>query len=301
MSRLDINRFGEMEVFVAAVELGGFSAAARALLLTPSAVSKVMTRLEARLGARLLNRSTRKLQLTPEGCVFFERARRLLADLRDAEQAAGASEIPRGNVAVSVNVPFGTHFLLPLLPQFRDQHPEVTLDIQLSDVVVDLLEARIDVAIRAGPLASSRLIARKLGETKKVIVAAPAYLARAGLPKTPAALAGHNLLGPTYDRALVDWPFIVQGKKLGVPATGTVRVSDGEALRQLALAGLGIARLSAFQVMADIKAKRLVPLLEKFNPGDREAFHAIYLGQGGYLSARVRAVLDFLAAKVRLR
>lgn len=301
MSRLDVNRFGEMEVFVAAVELGGFSAAARSLNLTPSAVSKLMTRLEARLGARLLNRSTRKLQLTPEGCIFFERARRVLADLNEAEQAASASEMPRGNLVVTANAPFGTHFLLPMLPAFLAAYPAVTLDILLSDTVVDLLEARVDVAIRAGPLKSSGLIARKLGETKKIVVAAPAYLTRAGMPKSPAALERHNLLGPTYMRAVADWPFIVDGKAISITASGTARASDGEALRHLALAGVGLARLSVFQVADDIKAKRLVPVLEKFNPGDREAFHAIYLGQGGHLSARVRAFLDFLAAKVRMR
>lgn len=301
MSRIDVNRFGEMEVFVAAVEQGGFSAAGRALRLTPSAVSKLMTRLEARLGARLLNRSTRKLQLTPEGCIFFERARTLLADLNEAELAAGASETPHGTVAITANVPFGTHFLLPLLPAFQTAYPAVALDIHLSDTIVDLLEARVDVAIRAGPLKSSGLMARKLGETRKIIVAAPAYLARHGVPKTPAALSQHNLLGPTYVRAVTDWPFMVDGKAVSVAATGTIRVSDGEALRQLALSSVGLARLSAFQIAGDVKAKRLLPVLEKFNPGDREAFHAVHLGQGGHLPARVRAVLDFLAAKVRLR
>nr|WP_298686915.1 LysR family transcriptional regulator [uncultured Dongia sp.] len=301
MVRIDVNRFGEMEVFVAAVEQGGFSAAARALQLTPSAISKLMTRLEARLGARLLNRSTRKLQLTPEGCVFFERARAVLANLDEAEQAARASEVSRGNVAISANVPFGTHFLLPLLPAFQAAYPEVSLDLHLSDTVVDLLGSRVDIAIRAGPLKSSGLVARKLGETRKVVVAAPAYLGRTGTPKTPNALAQHNLLGSTYQRAVSDWPFIVDGKAVTVAATGTMRASDGEALRQLALAGLGLARLSAFQVAGDIKAKRLIAVLEKFNPGDRETFYAVYLGQGGHLSARIRAVLDFLAAKVRLR
>jgi len=300
MARIDVNRFGEMEVFVAAVEQGGFSAAARKLRLTPSAISKLMTRLEARLGARLLNRSTRKLQLTPEGCIFFERARALLADLNEAELAASASEKPFGTVAITANVPFGTHFLLPLLPAFQIAYPEVALDIHLSDTIVDLMEARVDVAIRAGPLKTSSLMARKLGETRKVIVAAPAYLVRHGMPKTPAALSQHNLLGPTYVRAVTDWPFMVEGRAMSMAAIGTMRASDGEALRQLALSGLGLARLSAFQVAADIKEKRLLPVLEKFNPGDREVFHAVHLGQGGHLPARVRAVLDFLAAKVRI-
>lgn len=131
--------------------------------MTPSAVSKLITRLEQRLGTRLLNRSTRQLQLTPEGCTFYERGVRILADLEEAERCASENAAPRGRLRVSANVPFGHHFLLPLVPEFLAQHPEVTLDIVLTDEVVDILEQRTDVAVRAGPLKSSSLVARKLG------------------------------------------------------------------------------------------------------------------------------------------
>ncbi|MFY0566550.1 LysR family transcriptional regulator [Archangium lansingense] len=299
MGRLDVNRSGEMEVFVRVVELGGFSAAARAFRMTPSAVSKLVARLESRLGARLLNRSTRRLQLTPEGCTFYERSVRLLAELEEAERGAAASEVPRGRLRVNTNVPFGTHFLLPLAPEFLARYPEVSLDMVLTDQVIELVEARTDVAIRAGPLKSSRLVARKLGETRMVIVGAPAYLERFGMPRTPRELEKHNRIGFGYARAMEGWPLKERGGPIAVPSVGNAQVSDGEAVRHLALAGLGLARLAAFQVQADIAAGRLLPVLEERNPGDTEAVHAVFLGQGGHLPARVRAFLDFLVEKVR--
>lgn len=180
MARVEANRSGEMEVFVRVVEEGGFSAAARAARMTPSAVSKLVARLEGRLGARLVNRSTRALQLTPEGCAFYERATRILADIEDAERRAGAGEQPVGRIRLNTSASYATHVLAPVLPEFLERHPGVTLDLVQTDAVVDLLAERTDVAVRAGPLKSSRLVARKLGETGMVIVGAPAYLAQIG-------------------------------------------------------------------------------------------------------------------------
>ncbi|APA66711.1 LysR family transcriptional regulator [Janthinobacterium sp. 1_2014MBL_MicDiv] len=300
MGRSDVNRSGELEVFVRVIELGGFSAAARACGMTPSAVSKLVSRLEQRLGARLLNRSTRQLQLTAEGCGLYERGARVLAALDEAERCAGIQSTPRGKVRVNANVPFGQHFLLPLAPLFLERYPQLTLDIVLTDAVVDILEQRTDVAVRAGPLKSSNLMARKLGQTRMRIVAAPAYLARRGTPRAPADLAAHNLLDANYARAKSGWPLRQAGGDIVVPATGNAQASDGEALRQLALAGLGLARLAAFQVRDDIAAGRLQAVLEEFNPGDSEEVHAVYVGQGGHLPLRVRALLDFLAEQVRL-
>jgi|SRR5680860_124881 len=300
MARLNGNRSGEMEVFVRVVELGGFSAAARAYRMTPSAVSKLVARLERRLGVRLVNRSTRGLQLTPEGCTFYERSVRVLADLDEAERAAATNETPRGRLRINANVPFSTHFLLPLIPEFLARYPAVTLDIILTDAVIDLLEERTDVAIRAGPLKSSRLVARKLGETRMVIVGAPAYIERYGMPATPGDLEGHNRLGFGYVRAVEGWPLMDRGKEITIAPAGNAQVSDGEALRQLVLAGLGLARLAAFQAKADIAAGRLLPVLEDCNPRDIEAVHAVFLGQGGHLPARVRAFLDYLVEKVQI-
>ncbi|RXK63012.1 LysR family transcriptional regulator [Stenotrophomonas sp. MA5] len=300
MPRPDINRSGELEVFVRVIETGGFSAAARSLDMTPSAVSKLVARLEQRLGTRLLQRSTRQLQLTPEGCAFYERGLRVLADLEEAERCASAHAEPRGRLRVNANVPFGQHFLLPLLPMFLQQHPQVGVDLTLTDEVIDLLEQRTDVAVRAGPLKSSSLVARRLGATRMMIVASPGYAQRHGLPGNVDDLQTHNRLDIGHARAMQGWPLLQGGQVLRVPTSGNARASNGDALRQLVLGGLGLARLAAFQVRDDIAAGRLLPVLEEANPGDLEEVHAVFLGQRGYLPLRVRAFLDFLVEKVDL-
>jgi DNA-binding transcriptional LysR family regulator len=300
MARLDVNRSGELDVFVRVIELGGFSAAARAFGMTPSAVSKLVARLEQRLGTRLVNRSTRQLQLTAEGCAFYERGVRILADLDEAERCASVHDTPRGRVRVSANVPFGHHFLLPLVPAFLARHPQVSLEISLNDEVIDLLEHRTDVAVRAGPLKDSRLVARQLGRTRLVVVASPAYLAEHGHPTHPDQLDRHNLLTTQHVRARPGWPMRRDGEERMVAPTGNAQASDGEALHRLAVAGLGLTRLATFQAQADIDAGRLVPVLEAWNPGDIEDIHAVYVGQGGHLPLRVRAFLDFLAEHVHI-
>lgn len=284
-----------MEVFVRVVEQGGFSAAARACRMTPSAVSKLVARLEGRLGTRLINRSTRRLALTPEGCTFFERATRILADLEDAERNAGAGEQPVGRIRLNTSAAYATHILAPVLPAFLAAHPGVTIDVVQTDAVIDLLAERTDVAVRAGPLKSSSLVARRLGDSAKTIVAAPAYLRRRGEPATMADLERHDLLGFDYVRAIDGWPLRRGDEIVVVPTTGRVQASDSEALRAFAVAGCGLVRLATFAVREDIAAGRLVPVLEDLNPGDRETFHAVYVGQGGPLPSRVRALLDFLA------
>lgn len=300
MARLDVNRSGEMEVFSRAVEMGGFSAAARSLRMTPSAVSKLVSRLEARLGARLVNRSTRKLQLTAQGEAFYESARRVLGDLDEAERAIAADAAPRGRVRINSNVPFGMHYLLPLAPRFMAEHPEVQLDITVTDQVIDLMDERADVAIRVGPMVSSQLRARKLGEARMAVVASPAYLARCGTPKDPAELDDHSLVAFNFARHCDEWPFLLNGARVSRPAHGGVLVGDGESARRLALAGQGLSRLSLFHIGRDIAAGRLVTVLEAFNPGDTEAINVVYCGQSRHVPARVRAFIDFLAETVDL-
>jgi DNA-binding transcriptional LysR family regulator len=192
MPRIDVNRSGEMEAFVQVVESGGFSAAARLLGMTPSAVSKLVARLELRLGIQLVHRSTRKLQLTPEGQQFYERSTRVLADMDEAERCAAAGAAPRGRVSINASVSFGQHKLVPLVPRLLELHPQITLDIALTDRIVDLMDERADIAIRWGQLPSSDLVARRLGETSQAIVASPAYLAKYGTPRTPQELEAHN-------------------------------------------------------------------------------------------------------------
>lgn len=296
MPRIDINRSGEMDAFVQVVERGGFSAAALVLGMTPSAVSKLIARLEARLATRLLHRSTRKLQLTPEGREFYERSTRVLADLDEAERQVSAAAAPRGRVSVNASVSFGQHVLIPLVPRLLAQHPEITLDIVLTDRVVDLMDERTDIAIRWGRLAPSELVARRIGETGQAIVASPAYLKRCGTPRLPGDLESHNRLGSNYRRQVPDWPLRVEGRLVAVPLIGNVRAGDGETLRRLVLEGVGIGRLSLYHIRADLTAGRLVPLLEAYNPGEVEPIHAVCLGKAGRLPARVRAVLEFLVA-----
>lgn len=197
-------------------------------------------------------------------------------------------------------MPFGHHFLLPLAPEFLARHPEITLDIVLTDEVIDILEQRTDVAVRAGPLKSSTLMARKLGATRMVIVGAPDYLARHGTPATPQHLFAHNRLGPNHVRAQPGWPLRHEGIDTVIPVSGNAQASDGEALRRLVLSGLGLARLAAFQVREDIAAGRLQAVLEDANPGDLEEVHAVYVRQGGHMPLRVRALLDFLAQNVEI-
>lgn len=303
MATLLSNRSGEMEVFAAVVERGGFSAAAKLFGMTPSAVSKLVTRLEGRLGARLINRSTRKLQLTAEGQAFHQRCVAILSDIAEAEAEAAAGRAPRGRVRVNANVAFGNQILLPLVPAFLAEHPELSVDLVFTDQVVDLIEERADIAIRVapGPLRGSQLMARKIGESAVAVVASPAYLARHGEPKTPADLAKHNLIGFNFARSVEGWPFRVDGALISIAAVGNTQVGDGEIARQLAVAGVGLARLGRFHTQAEVAAGRLVTVLEDFNPGDIEVIHAVYLGQGGFVPARMRAFIDFLARNVKIR
>jgi DNA-binding transcriptional LysR family regulator len=300
MPRADTNRAVEMEVFVRVVDLGGFSAAARSFHRTPSAVSKLLTRLEARLGTRLINRSTRRLQLTLEGQAFYDRAVRILTDMEEAEREAAAGTSPRGHLTVNSNIPFGMRHVVPLIGPFLAQHPKVTLDIVLSDTVIDLMRERADVAIRVGPLRGSSLVARKLGTSRMVIVGSPDYLARRGVPRLPDDLAQHQGIGWTFSRSIGGWPFRRGQGVVEMAPRPAARASDGEAARSLTLGGVGLARLALFHIGPDVEAGRLVPVLEGLNPGDREDIHAIYLGQRGPLPARVRAFIDFLAANIRI-
>ncbi|WP_339778654.1 LysR family transcriptional regulator [uncultured Thalassospira sp.] len=303
MGRLDTNRSGEMEVFIRVVERNGFSAAARDFNMTPSAVSKLVGRLEDRLRVRLFNRSTRKLHLTPEGKRFYQRAVSVIADLDDAEQDAALALCPRGRLRISVNMPVGLHRLLPLLPAFQRAYPEITLDVTVSDKVVDLYEERADIAIRSGPMPSSGLIARKLGLCRMAIVAASDYLTRYGCPKTVADLRDHVLIGYNFMRAKAEWPFKVDGMMETVMPGGIMDVGDAESARHLAIAGGGVARLARFHVEQDVKAGRLVEILADYYPGNAcggVEINAVYIGGGGHLPARVRAFLDFCSENMPL-
>ena len=295
------NRAGEMEVFVMAAELKSFSAAGRKLRLSPSAVSKLVTRIEDRLGARLLVRTTRRLELTPEGEVYLDRASSILAEIAETERivSAGARVVPRGPLRVNASVGFGERYILPLVPAFLALYPEIELDLTLTDGVIDVIGERTDVAMRSGPLRDSSLKARKLLESRKIVIASPDYLARRGTPQHPADLTAHNCLRFNFRRSMDDWPFLAEdGETVEAhDITGNMLVSNGAILRQLCLDGLGLGRVGRFHIEPDIAAGRLVPVLEDFNPGDIEVVHAVFAGHE-HLAARIRAFIDFLVEKI---
>ena len=292
------DRAREMAVFSAVAASGSFSAAGRELGLTPSAVSRTLDRIEARLGVRLMLRTTRTLTLTPEGQAYLGAARRILTDLDDAEQAIADQGAPRGRLRVSASLSHGRLCVVPLLGDFVAREPHILVDINLSDVVVDVAAGQADVAIRFGPLADSGLTARKLGETRRVIVASPAYLAARGTPRTPEELHDHNCLNFNFRRVEPVWPFVREGREYSLSVRGDVEANNGETLGQLAAAGVGVTRVGAFSVADEVAAGRLVPLLEDFNPGDVENIHAVFVG-GANTPARVRVFVDFLAERLR--
>ncbi|MES1940987.1 LysR family transcriptional regulator [Salinisphaera sp. T5B8] len=301
MSERGTNRLIQMDTFVRVFELGSFSAAARAQGRTPSTVSKLIKRLEARLGVRLFNRSTRGLAPTQEAVQFYQRSTRLLADLEAAERGLSDHDDARGHVHINTNVPFGHHRLIPLLPRLRERHPGLTVALTLTDQIVDLVQAQADIAVRAGPLPNSTLVARHLCRTPMRLVASQDYLRRRGTPQRASDLADHDRLGPTYMRATGGWP-VGNGQRIDiVTPDGPVQASDGESLRHMALHGLGITRLAAFQVDADIRTGRLVRVLAADTAEDSEAMHAVYLGKRplARVPARVTAVLDFLTEALR--
>lgn len=293
-----VDRARALEIFVATVDLGSFSAAGRALDLTPSAVSRTIDKVEARLGVRLLLRSTRALTLTVEGHAYLQAARRILTDLDDAEQQIADQGMPRGRLRVSAAQAHGRLCVVPLLGEFAQAYPHILVDIALTDTPVDVAGGQADVAIRFGPLADSSLTARKLGETRRVIVASPGYLARAGTPRAPEDLHDHNCLNFNFSRVEPIWPFRRDGRDFALSVKGTIEANSGETLGQLAAQGVGIARVGAFSVAAELKSGSLVTVLEEFNPGDVEHIHALFVG-GGTVPARIRVFVDFLVKKLR--
>ena len=291
------DRAHALEVFATVVDRGSFSAAGRVLGLTPSAVSRTIDRIEARLGVRLLLRTTRALALTAEGQAYLQAARRILADLDDAEQEIADQGAPRGRLRVSAALSHGRLCVVPLLGEFVRLHPHILVDIALTDELVDVAGGQADVAVRFGPLADSMLTARKIGETGRVIVASPDYLARHGTPRAPEDLHDHNCLNFNFRRVEPTWPFRRDGQDFSLCVKGDIEANNGETLGQLAMHGVGITRVGAFSVVTAIAHGQLVPLLEEFNPGDVEQIHAVFVG-GANVPARVRVFVDFLATRL---
>lgn len=295
MSAREVNRSGEMEVFAVVAEAGSFSAAARALGMSPSAVSKLVARLEERLSARLFVRSTRQLQMTAEGEVFLESARVALAALEEAEASVRRAERIEGTVRISSSASYAHRRLAPLMPAFLARYPEVEVELVVADRVLDLVAEPAELAVRAGPLPSSSLVARRLGQTPIRLVASPEYLASRGTPTRPEQLRDHDRLGFSYPRLQASWRYREE------PAGRfRVRIDEGETLLRLALAGAGIAAVTDFVAGEDLASGRLTEVLPGVLEGSVEPFHVVFVGRGGPVPARARALIEALVEGGRI-
>lgn len=293
------NRAGEMQVFQRVVEAGSFSSAARQLRMTPSTVSKLIGRIEKRLGVRLLERSTRRLTLTAEGELYYERSQKLLSDLTEVEtliiRGAGRAS---GMVRVNASVGLGTIALEPVLPAFWEAYPDIEIDLSLSDEIVDLYLDRTDVAFRVGRLPDSGMMARPIGSARRMIVAAPSYLELYGTPKTLDELAQHRCLGFNFRRSKPLWPTGRNSRFIERSGNEPLLANNGETVRRMAVAGVGLARIADFHMRDDLACGRLVEVLGDVLPPDREEINAVYLG-GSHTPLRVQAFLDFTVPLIR--
>jgi len=297
----NVEQLAEMRVFVRAIERGTFAVAASDLGLTPSAVSKVVRRLEERLGVRLIERTTRKLALTAEGETYFHSGRRLIEAVDGLEQEVAASAgHPRGLLRINMPVAMGVRHLAPALMGFHRQYPDVRLNLSLTDRVVDFYAEQLDLAVRMGPLSDSRLMSRKVMEIEPVIVASPQHLARFGTPDRPADLYRHRCIAfsaPGRSR----WSFKAEDggvEHVDVPATFA---SDSlQCILQLALQGAGIAKLADFLVAEPVRAGELVPLLSNQHYIERASVFAVF-APGTQKIPKVRVFLDFLVEQFQHR
>jgi DNA-binding transcriptional LysR family regulator len=288
-----MSKLEEMAVFTAVARRGSFSAAARELGLSPSATSKLVTRLEERLGARLLQRTTRQVKLTEGGQAFLQRCVVILDDIEGAEELlAGYGREPKGVLTVNSTAGFATHCLLPLLPHFQSMYPNLQINLQVGPSAVDLIAAGVDVAVRMGELKDTSLVARKLCESRRIICASPGYLDTHGEPKSAADLEKHNCLRMSSTPAFNQWRLKTsRGYKL-IDATGDFSADKVDMLHLHALQGGGLVRLEEFIVEADIAAGRLVPLLEKCNQ-EMQPVHAVFPHRQ-HLPSKVRVFVDYL-------
>ncbi|WP_025598382.1 LysR family transcriptional regulator [Burkholderia sp. WSM2230] len=302
----------ELQVFVSVIDSGSITAAAEKLGQTVSGVSRALTRLEKKLDTALVRRTTRRLQLTEEGEGFLQRARAILDAMEEAEESVTRKRRrPSGRLRVDAASPFMLHCIAPHMTAFSELYPGIRLELTSNERIVDLLEQKVDIAIRIGALQDSTLHARALGSSKLRVVASPAYLAAHGEPKTVDALRGHRLIGFTAPEHLNRWPLRERrGDRTGNRGTAnrkpeplriepSITASSGETLRQLALSGWGIACLADFMTGADIRDGRLVPILGSALLDERQPVNAVYY-QSASLTGRVQCFLDFIAARVRL-
>ncbi|WP_269802663.1 LysR family transcriptional regulator [Marinobacter sp. G11] len=292
-----ISRTEDLEILLTVIDSGSFSAAARNLDIQVAKVSRAVSRLETELDCTLLNRTTRKLELTEEGRQFAERVRNGLDHLAEAEESLRALRgTPTGRLRVDAATPFILHQLVPLVPGFRERYPQIELELVASENIIDLIERRTDLAIRIGALQDSNLHARFLGRSPLHIVASPDYLARQGTPKDPDALHRHQIIGFADAAHLNRWPL----RESGV-VSPCLTSSSGETVRQLCLAGQGLALLSEFMICEDLTHGRLVKVLDEHivTPNNRELVHAVYY-RNTALSSRITAFIEHIAPQLKL-
>lgn len=288
-----------ISIFVRVAEARNFTAAAKRLGISPSGVSKSLTRLEEKLGVRLVNRTTRSVSLTEDGHSFFERCRQILGELEDAETALTRQLTkPRGRLRVQLPVGFGRAVLVPILVEFAQLYKELVIDVEFSNRVIDLVEEGVDAVVWIGDLKDQRLVARRLCEIRYVTVASPGYLARYGEPKTPDDLRLHHCLGyhiPHTNR-YQDWNFVSDGQQLSKHISGNLNMNNGAPLLDAAIAGAGIATIGTFLAAEPVRAGKLRIVLRDYVSVGPTVWIA-YLGRR-HLSSRIRAFVDFLTTKV---
>ncbi|MBU0602013.1 MAG: LysR family transcriptional regulator [Gammaproteobacteria bacterium] len=289
-----MTRTEDLLAYLAVVDGGSLTAAAEQLGQTVSGVSRALARLERRLGSTLLVRTTRRIDQTEEGRLFAEHARRIVAAIAEAEECMTIRhQRPAGRLRVDAATPFVLHVLVPRIGEFRARYPDVELELYSNERITDLIEQRIDVALRIGTLPDSTLHARLLGRSMLRVMAAPAYLAAHGVPADVAALSAHRLLGFTAPAHLNTWP-LRHGDGEGCAIRPALSASSGETVRQLALAGEGIACLSDFMTADDLRSGRLVEVLAGARIASFQPVHAVYYRNTG-LAARIACFIDFLA------
>lgn len=293
-----MDRVREMEVFVRIVDCGSLTRAAEALDVSLPTVVRLLAGLEKRLGARLLQRTTRRAALTSEGAEFYERSRRILADIEEAEAGSNAAA-PRGLLRVTAPALLGRMLVQPLILEFLESHPGITVDLILLDRTADLVSERLDVGVRIGHLADSSLVAHRVGDVRVVLCAAPQYVARHGLPARPQDLRNHRCLRFSGFAGPVEWNFIVGGKKVKVPVFGPLLANQNAALIDACLQGAGIGRFLSYQVATLIASGRLVPVLTRFPEPQRPV--SIVMPSTRLLPARTRRLVDWLRAQLPSR
>jgi DNA-binding transcriptional LysR family regulator len=289
-----MDRIDAMQAFVAVADLEGFAPAARKLKLSPSAVTRLVAALEDRLGARLLQRTTRSVTLTDAGTRYLERARRILADVEEAERAAESERTrPSGRLVVSAPLGFGRLHVSPVMTAYLKRYPDVSGELRLEDRMVSLVEDGVDLSVRIGELADSSLVARQVGAMRRIVVASPAYLKARGEPKNPAAIASHDTIQFGSAAGIADWRFVEAGRDIRIGHTPRFSTNSSDAALQYAEAGGGLTRLMAYQAAASLKAGKVKIVLEKFEL-PALPIHVVY-PTSRLLSAKVRAFIDLVA------